>query len=123
MGRIYQKAFVDTDAKVGFAKLYDVKTAITAADLLNERVLRFYKEHGIPLLRVLAAANTAASRSGMNTKDALQPRNEIRSRRLPLPGSPSRCLWTRLQRPSSCFASLSAFIEPSWSPATCSSSP
>jgi hypothetical protein len=46
-------AFVDTYAKVGFTKLYDVKTAITAADLLNDRVLPFYEEHGIPLCRVL----------------------------------------------------------------------
>ncbi len=53
MGRIYQQTFVDTYAKVGFAKLYDVKTAITAADLLNDRVLPFYEEHGIPLCRVL----------------------------------------------------------------------
>jgi hypothetical protein len=34
-------------------KLYNVKTAITAADLLNDRVLPFYEEHGIPLCRVL----------------------------------------------------------------------
>ena len=53
VGRIYQQTFVDTYAKVGFTKLYDVKTAITAADLLNDRVLPFYEEHGIPLCRVL----------------------------------------------------------------------
>ena len=34
-------------------KLYDVKTALTAADLLNDRVLPFYDEHGIPLSRAL----------------------------------------------------------------------
>ena len=53
VGRIYQQTFIDTYAKVGFAKLYDVKTAITAADLLNDRVLPFYEEHAIPLCRVL----------------------------------------------------------------------
>ena len=53
VGRIYQQTFIDTYAKVGIAKLYDVKTAITAADLLNDRVLPFYDEHGIPLCRVL----------------------------------------------------------------------
>jgi transposase InsO family protein len=53
VGRIYQQTFIDTYAKVGFAKLYDVKTAITAADLLNDRVLPFYDEHSIPLCRVL----------------------------------------------------------------------
>ena len=39
----YQQTFVDTYAKVGFTKLYDVKTAITAADLLNDQVLPFYE--------------------------------------------------------------------------------
>ena len=53
VGRIYQQTFVDTYAKVGFTKLYDVKTAITAADLLNDRVIPFYEEHSIPLCRVL----------------------------------------------------------------------
>ena len=53
VGRIYQQTFIDTYAKVGFAKLYDLKTAITAADLLNDRVLPFYDEHDIPLCRVL----------------------------------------------------------------------
>ena len=32
-------------AKVGFAKLYDRKTPITAADLLNDRVLPFFDSH------------------------------------------------------------------------------
>ncbi len=45
-------------AKVGFAKLYDRKTPITAADLLNDRVLPFYDEHEIPLQRVLTDRGT-----------------------------------------------------------------
>jgi hypothetical protein len=39
VGRIYQQTFIDTYSKVAFAKLYDRKTALTAADLLNDRVL------------------------------------------------------------------------------------
>jgi transposase len=35
VGRIYQQTFIDTYSKVGFAKLYDVKTAITAAGALE----------------------------------------------------------------------------------------
>ncbi len=35
------------------AKLYDKKTALVAADMLNDRVLPFYEGHGIPLLRIL----------------------------------------------------------------------
>ena len=58
VGRIYQQTFIDTYAKVGFAKLYDRKTPITAADLLNDRVISFFDEHGIPLLRVLTDRGT-----------------------------------------------------------------
>jgi len=58
VGRIYQQTFIDTYAKVGFAKLYTEKTPITAADLLNDRVLPFFEEQGIPLLRVLTDRGT-----------------------------------------------------------------
>ena len=58
VGRVYQQTFVDTYAKVGFAKLYDRKTPITAADLLNDRVIPFYEEQGIPLQRVLTDRGT-----------------------------------------------------------------
>ena len=58
VGRIYQQTFIDTYAKVSFAKLYDRKTPLTAADLLNDRVLPFYEEHGIPLSRVLTDRGT-----------------------------------------------------------------
>ena len=53
VGRIYQQTFVDTYAKVAFAKLYTTKTPIAAADVLNDRVLPFYQEHQVPLLRIL----------------------------------------------------------------------
>ena len=58
VGRLYQQTFIDTYAKVGFAKLYDRKTPITAADLLNDRVLPFYEENGIPLQRILTDRGT-----------------------------------------------------------------
>jgi transposase InsO family protein len=58
VGRIYQQTFIDTYAKVAFAKLYDRKTPITAADLLNDRVLPFYEEHDIRLCRVLTDRGT-----------------------------------------------------------------
>ena len=58
VGRIYQQTFIDTYAKVAFAKLYDRKNALVAADLLNDRVLPFYEEHGIPLLRILTDRGT-----------------------------------------------------------------
>ena len=58
VGRIYQQTFIDTYAKVGFAKLYTTKTPITAADLLNDKVLPFYDKHELPLLRILTDRGT-----------------------------------------------------------------
>ena len=58
VGRIYQQTFIDTYAKVGFAKLYTTKTPITAADLLNDKVLPFYEKHHLPLLRILTDRGT-----------------------------------------------------------------
>ena len=43
VGRIYQQTVIDTYAKVAFAKLYDRKTPITAAEILNDRVVPFYR--------------------------------------------------------------------------------
>lgn len=53
VGRIYQQTFIDTYTKVGFAKLYADKTPVTAADLLNDRVLPFFETHEVPLVRIL----------------------------------------------------------------------
>jgi hypothetical protein len=58
VGRIYQQTFIDTYSKVAIVKLYDRKNALTAADALNDRVLPFFEEHGIPLLRVLTDRGT-----------------------------------------------------------------
>ena len=58
VGRIYQQTFVDTYSKVATVKLYDRKTALTAADLLNDRVLPLYQEHGLKLLRILTDRGT-----------------------------------------------------------------
>ena len=58
VGRVYQQTVIDTYAKVAFAKLYDRKTPITAADLLNDRVIPFFEEHDVPLQRVLTDRGT-----------------------------------------------------------------
>ena len=58
VGPIYQQTFIDTYSKVAFAKLYDRKTPVTAADLLNDRVLPFFEEHEISLLRMLTDRGT-----------------------------------------------------------------
>jgi transposase InsO family protein len=53
VGRVYQQTYVDTYSKHAMCKLYTMKTAITAADMLNDRVLPFYEEHDLPVLRIL----------------------------------------------------------------------
>ena len=58
IGRIYQQTFVDTYSKVAACKLYTTKTPITAADLLNDRVLPLLEDHGVDLLRVLTDRGT-----------------------------------------------------------------
>ena len=58
VGRIYQQTFIDTYTKVAFAKLYTQKHAITAADLLNDRVLPWFEEQGVQLLRILTDRGT-----------------------------------------------------------------
>jgi len=58
IGRIYQQTFVDTYSKVAFVKLYQNKTALTAADLLNDRVIPFFEQQQVPLLRILTDRGT-----------------------------------------------------------------
>ena len=45
VGRVYQQTFVDTYSKVAHCKVYTTKTPITAADLLNDRVLPFFESN------------------------------------------------------------------------------
>ena len=58
VGRIYQQTFIDTYSRVAFAKLYNTKHAITSADILNDRVIPFFEDNDIPLLRVLTDRGT-----------------------------------------------------------------
>tara|TARA_R110001583_G_scaffold111611_1_gene260724 strand:+ start:3952 stop:4575 length:624 start_codon:yes stop_codon:yes gene_type:complete len=58
VGRVYQQTYVDTYSKVAHCKLYTTKTPITAAELLNDRVLPFYAEHKLPVLRILTDRGT-----------------------------------------------------------------
>ena len=58
VGRVYQQTFVDTYSKVAFAKLYTTKIPITAADILNDRVLPFFEQQGLPMLRILTDRGT-----------------------------------------------------------------
>jgi len=58
VGRIYQQTYVDTYSKVAAAKLYTNKTPITAADLLNDRVLPFMAGLGMSVIRILTDRGT-----------------------------------------------------------------
>jgi transposase InsO family protein len=58
VGRIYQQTFIDTYCKMAFVKLYDRKNALVAADMLNDRVIPWYEEHDVRLLRILTDQGT-----------------------------------------------------------------
>jgi transposase InsO family protein len=58
VGRIYQQTFIDTYSKVAFAKLYDRRNALVAADLLNDRVVPFFDANDVSLLRILTDRGT-----------------------------------------------------------------
>ena len=58
VGRVYQQTFVDTYSKVACCKLYTTRTAITAADLLNDKVLPLFEESDMGLLRILTDRGT-----------------------------------------------------------------
>ena len=58
IGRIYQQTFIDTYCKVAFVKLYDRKNALVAADLLNDRVIPWFEQQDVPLLRMLTDRGT-----------------------------------------------------------------
>jgi transposase InsO family protein len=49
---------VDTSSSVSVAKVYTVKVPVTAADLLNDRVLPFFEHYDVPALRVLTDRGT-----------------------------------------------------------------
>ncbi|MDY6791695.1 MAG: IS481 family transposase [Thermodesulfobacteriota bacterium] len=58
VGRIYQQTVIDTYSSVAFAKLYTGKIPVTAADTLNDRVLPFFEDQNVPVLRVLTDRGT-----------------------------------------------------------------
>jgi transposase InsO family protein len=58
VGRLYMQAVVDTYSSFAFAKLYTAKVPITAADLLNDRVLPFYEAEGLKIEAILTDRGT-----------------------------------------------------------------
>jgi transposase InsO family protein len=58
VGRIYQQTVIDTYSKVAFAKVYNQRNAIVAADILNDKVIPWFEEEGLRVLRVLTDNGT-----------------------------------------------------------------
>lgn len=58
VGRIYQQTVIDTYSKVAFAKLYDRKNALVAADVLNDRVFPWFEAEDVKILRFLTDRGT-----------------------------------------------------------------
>ena len=53
VGKIYQQTVIDAHNSLVFAKLYLSKVPMTAVDILDDRVLPFYEEHGVEVERLL----------------------------------------------------------------------
>ena len=58
VGHIYQQTVINTYSKIGFAKLYDRKNALVAADMLNDRVIPFFEQYDLKLMRMLTDRGT-----------------------------------------------------------------
>ena len=58
VGGIDQQTFLDTDTKLAFAKLSDRQPPLVAAELLNDRLMPFFKEHEVRLQPVLTERGT-----------------------------------------------------------------
>lgn len=58
VGRIYQQTVIDTYSKVAFVKLYDRKNAIVAAEVLNDKVVPWFEEQDVRVLRMLTDRGT-----------------------------------------------------------------
>ena len=52
VGKIFQQTFIDTYSRVAHVKLYTEKSAITSADILNDKVLPFYASQSIEIQRI-----------------------------------------------------------------------
>ncbi len=53
VGKIYLQSVVDAHGSLGFGKLYLSKLPMTGVDVLNDRVLPFYEEHGVEVQHLL----------------------------------------------------------------------
>ena len=99
IGRIYQQTVIDTYSRVAFAKLYTSKHAITSADVLNDRVIPFFDQQGIPVLRMLTDRGTEFSGS-LRTSTTARQRSVIPNQTGSVSGCIARCKMSFTQLPS-----------------------
>jgi hypothetical protein len=75
--RIYQQTVIDTYSSVTFAQVYTAKIPVTAADMLNDRVLPFFEEQH-PVLGILTDRRREFSgASDRHPRELYQELNEI----------------------------------------------
>jgi transposase InsO family protein len=58
VGRLYLQAVIDSYGSYAFGKLYTSKRQETAADIIYDRVLPFYEEHGLNIEAILTDNGT-----------------------------------------------------------------
>lgn len=81
VGRVYLQAVVDTYSSYAFGKLYTAKLPICSADLLYDRVLPFYEDHGLKVGAVLTDNGTEfKGREGSHPYELFLELNDIEHR-------------------------------------------
>ena len=81
VGRIYLQAVVDTYGSFACGKLYTSKRPETAVDLIYDRLLPFYQEHGLPIQAILTDNGTEyRGRPMIHLYEIFLERNDIEHR-------------------------------------------
>ena len=82
IGRIYLQAVVDTYGSLAFGKLYTSKLSQTAVDVLYDRVLPFYEEHGLEVEHILTDnGREYCGRAMIHSYEIFLEFNDIKHRR------------------------------------------
>lgn len=110
VGHIYQQTVIDTYSKIGFAKLYDRKNALVAADMLNDRVVPFFEQHDLRVMRMLtdrepsiaatARPTSSSCTSPSRTSTTRKSRQRARRQTVSARGSTGQCRTSSTPSPS-----------------------
>lgn len=58
VGNLYPQTGIDPFSNVGFAKVYLGKTALPAADFVNDKILPYFDQNQMKVLRMLTDRDT-----------------------------------------------------------------